>query len=238
VLLNPLLDQQVVFGGKGGVGKTTCCRRSRAASQRGGVSSCRPTWRSTADIFRGRSGPEVELGPGSWGSKSTEGKRADTSPTSSATSMHVQPSVIRQAHGRSSRLPSPGLREVALLDRNDDPLVDAVGDLIVVTRRPPTHAQLLRMPDAVGADQALVKHRRAVLGSTRPRAAQEARKEDPVPAALGAGTSTWPRFAGSADRRTSFALARRWLVIEETARAAEMLGWPASMSAASSPASA
>ena len=105
-------------------------------------------------------------------------------------------------------------------------------DLIVVDTAPTGHTlQLLRMPDAVVTwIQALVKHRRAVLeidrGPAQPQEAAE--KEDPVLMAL---ERRHQRLAALRKmlmdrKRTSFALVTvpERLVIEETARAAEMLG--------------
>jgi arsenite-transporting ATPase len=242
VLLNSLLDQQVVFfGGKGGVGKTTCSSAfALAASQRGKrvlLVSTDPA-HSTADIFERPIGPaEVELGPGLVGLEiDSEGEAGRyIADVKRDIERMFSPSVIRQAHRQIElAATSPGLREVALLDRMIDLLVDrgSTYDLIVVDTAPTGHTlQLLRMPDAVVTwIQALVKHRRAVLeidrGPAQPQEAAE--KEDPVLAAL---ERRHQRLAALRKmlmdrKRTSFALVTvpERLVIEETARAAEMLG--------------
>ncbi len=242
MLLNALLDQQVVFfGGKGGVGKTTCSSAfALAASQRGQrvlLVSTDPA-HSTADIFERPIGPEeVELGPGLMGLEiDSEGEAGRyIAGVKRDIERMFSPSVIRQAHRQIElAAASPGLREVALLDRMIDLIVDrgTVYDLIVVDTAPTGHTlQLLRMPDAVVTwIQALVKHRRAVLeidrGAAQTPAAEE--KEDPVLAAL---ERRHKRLAELRKilmdrKRTSFALVTvpERLVIEETARAAEMLG--------------
>ena len=80
VLLNPLLEQQVIFfGGKGGVGKTTCSAAfALAASRRGRrvlLVSTDPA-HSTADIFERPIGPkERELEKGSVGARNRRGRR-------------------------------------------------------------------------------------------------------------------------------------------------------------------
>lgn len=103
--------------------------------------------------------------------------------------------------------------------------------MIVFDTAPTGHTlQLLRMPDAIDTwIQALVRHRRAVLEIDRglEHPSQPAPGEDPVLAAL---ERRWERLGHlrtvlTDRRRTSFVLVMvpERLVIEETARAAELL---------------
>ncbi len=142
------------------------------------------------------------------------------------------PAVVRQAHRQiEMAAASPGLAEVALLDRMIDLIVEREGvyDLIVFDTAPTGHTlQLLRMPDAMTTwIQALVKHRRALLemdlGDERP-----APEADPVLAALERRHArlTMLRARVTDRARTSFVLVTipERLAIEETARAADLLG--------------
>jgi arsenite/tail-anchored protein-transporting ATPase len=241
VLLNRLLEQQVVFfGGKGGVGKTTCSSAfALAASRRGRnvlLVSTDPA-HSTADIFERPIGPDERvLAPGLSGleiDSEAEAGRYISSVRRDIERM-FSASVIRQAHRQiEMAAASPGLREVALLDRMIDLIVDrgAAYDLIVIDTAPTGHTlQLLRMPDAVVTwIQALVKHRRAVLEIDRgaEQTARQAADEDPVLAALERRQRRLSDLRRTLmDRsRTSFAMVMvpERLVIEETARAAELL---------------
>jgi arsenite-transporting ATPase len=241
VLLNRLLEQQVVFfGGKGGVGKTTCSSAfALAASRRGRkvlLVSTDPA-HSTADIFERPIGPEERvLAPGLSGleiDSEAEAGRYISSVRRDIERM-FSASVIRQAHRQiEMAAASPGLREVALLDRMIDLIVDrgAAYDLMVIDTAPTGHTlQLLRMPDAVVTwIQALVKHRRAVLEIDRgeEQTARQAAEEDPVLAALERRQRRLSDLRRILmDRsRTSFAMVMvpERLVIEETARAAELL---------------
>ena len=241
MLLNALLDRQVVFfGGKGGVGKTTCSAAFALASSRIGkrvlLVSTDPA-HSTSDIFEREIGAkECELQPrltaleidgDGEASRYIADVKRDIERMFSA-------SVVRQAHRQiEMAAASPGLIEVALLDRMIDLIVERerAFDLIVFDTAPTGHTlQLLRMPDAMTTwIQALVKHRKALLeidrgGDETPEAAAVS---DPVLAALERRHERLERLRETiVDRsRTAFVLVTipERLAIEETARAATLL---------------
>lgn len=237
MLLTPLLDRQIVFfGGKGGVGKTTCSSAfALAASRRGQrvlLVSTDPA-HSTSDIFDRPIGPrERELSP-SLSAIEIDGER-EAARYVDGVKRDIQrmfsPNVVRQAQRQiEMAAASPGLIEVALLDRIIELVVERgqVFDLIVFDTAPTGHTlQLLRMPDAMTTwIQALVRHRRAVVEIDR--GAEQTRKEaedaDPVLAALSRRHERLGRLRDTLlDRsRASFALVTipERLAIEETARA-------------------
>jgi len=241
VLLTSLIDQQVVFfGGKGGVGKTTCSAAfALAASRRGQrilLVSTDPA-HSTADIFQAPIGPvERELQPRLTALEIDAAGEASRyiSDVKRDIERMFSPGVIREAHRQiEMAAASPGLLEVALLDRMIDLILNRsrAYDTIVLDTAPTGHTlQLLRMPDAITTwIQALVRHRRAILEIDRgaeqtPEAAAAA---DPILAALERRHERLAQLRRiMTDRsRTSFVFVMipERLAIEETARAAEQL---------------
>ena len=241
MLLNSLIDQQVVFfGGKGGVGKTTCSAAFALAASRKGqrilLVSTDPA-HSTADIFQAPIGPvERELQPRLTALEiDAEGEASRyISGVKRDIERMFSPGVIREAHRQiEMAAASPGLLEVALLDRLIDLILNRsrAYDTIVLDTAPTGHTlQLLRMPDAITTwIQALVRHRRAMLEIDRgaEQTAEAAAAADPVLAALERRHERLAQLRRiMTDRsRTSFVFVMipERLAIEETARAAEQL---------------
>ena len=239
--LDDLLAQQVVFfGGKGGVGKTTCSAAfALAASRRGRrvlLVSTDPA-HSTADIFEKPIGSsEREILPGLTAVEidAEQEARRYIGDVKRDIERMFSPAVIKQAHRQIDlAAASPGLTEVALLDRMIDLIVgrSADYDLVVFDTAPTGHTlQLLRMPEAITSwIQALVRHRRAVveIDSGSEQTAEAAAKADPVLRALERRHERVGRLRTimTDRRRTSFVLVMlpERLVIDETARAAELL---------------
>ena len=191
-LLDRLLDRDVVFfGGKGGVGKTTCSAAfALAASRRGRrvlLVSTDPA-HSTADIFERRiGGAERELLPGlSAVEIDAEGEAARyIRDVKRDIARMFSPGVIRQAHRQiDMAAASPGLAEVALLDR--------MIDLIVAARLARRHVRSDRL-----------RH-----GADRPHAAAaaDARRDDHVDSGAGEAPA---RAARDRRRRRRFGGAGR-----------------------------
>src|SRR5439155_3813859 len=193
-----LLDRQVVFfGGKGGVGKTTCSSAfALAASRRGRrvlLVSTDPA-HSTSDIFERGIGPdEREIEARLWAIEIDAARESAryVGEVKRDIERMFSPAVIKQAYRQIDlAAASPGLAEVALLDRMIDLIVERESqyDVIVFDTAPTGHTvQLLRMPEVMETwIQALVKHRRAVLeidrGSESPSGA--APSAEPVLTAL------------------------------------------------------
>jgi arsenite/tail-anchored protein-transporting ATPase len=239
--MRALLEHQVLFfGGKGGVGKTTCSAACALAASRAGrrvlLVSTDPA-HSTSDVFETSiGGAERGLQPGlsaveidgeQEAARYVEQVKRDIAAIFS-------PGVVRQATRQIDlAAASPGLAEVALLDRIVDLINDRqdAHDLIVFDTAPTGHTlQLLRMPDAMTTwIDALVRHRRAMLaideGGVNEAAAVPDR--DPVVTALERRRARLAALrACVTDRsRTAFVLvtiAER-LAIEETARAEQLL---------------
>ncbi len=239
-----LLDRQVVFfGGKGGVGKTTCSSAfALAASRRGRralLVSTDPA-HSTADIFERPIGSdEREIEPRLWAIEIDairESARYVGEVKRDIERMFA-PAVIRQAHRQIDMAAvSPGLAEVALLDRMIDLIVERgrAGSMILIVfdTAPTGHTvQLLRMPEVMETwIRALVKHRRAILEIDRGAGnhdGQVTATVDPVLAALERRHERLKmlrsRLLDRANTSFVFVTIAERLAIEETARAAELV---------------
>ena len=236
MLLNALpglLDRQVLFfGGKGGVGKTTCAAAMALAASRVGrrvlVVSTDPA-HSTSDIFERPIGPEpIELQHGLWGLEidaATESARYVGEVKERVRALFGH-SILKEAYKQIDLAASmPGAEEVALFDRMGQLILgeDPRFDLVIFDTAPTGHTlRLIRMPELMEAwVRALSRSRRAMLGVDGDD------KEDPILKSLSERferlQALRARLVGG--RTTAFVLVLipERLPIEETARALAQL---------------
>jgi len=171
-----LFDREVLFfGGKGGVGKTTCAAAAALAASRLGrkvlLVSTDPA-HSTSDIFERPIGPEpVPLQPNLWGLEidaATESVRYVAEVKERVRQLFGH-SILKEAYKQIDLAASmPGAEEVALFDRMGGLIrgEDTRFDLVVFDTAPTGHTlRLIRMPELMDAwIKALTQSRRAMLG--------------------------------------------------------------------------
>ena len=162
------------FGGKGGVGKTTCASATALAAAKAGkrvlLISTDPA-HSTSDIFeKPFSRDEAEVYPGLTGIEvdaEFEARRYIETVKGQIAQL-FSPSILKEA-ARQIELVSamPGVEDVALFDRMGDLIVNRAGayDLIVFDTAPTGHTmRLLQMPELmVSWIEALAKRRKSLV---------------------------------------------------------------------------
>jgi len=234
-----LLDRRVVFfGGKGGVGKTTCSAAFALAASRTGrrvlLVSTDPA-HSTSDIFERQIGPaECELRPGLWGQEIDEEREARRylDEAKGRLSGLFNPNVLREAARQIELAGSmPGVTDVALFERMATIVLSRLDefDLVVFDSAPTGHAlRLLRMPELMASwVRALALRRHEALDAAAQMAQAPASPDDPVLRALEARAERLGRFQAALTRPGESAfvlvLVPERLPIEESARAVHRL---------------
>jgi arsenite-transporting ATPase len=230
---NGLLDREVLFfGGKGGVGKTTCAAATALAASRAGkrvlLVSTDPA-HSTSDIFERSIGPEpVALLPNLWGLEidaATESARYVGEVKDRVRQLFGH-SILKEAYKQIDLAASmPGAEEVALFDRMGGLIRgdDTRFDLVIFDTAPTGHTlRLVRMPELMDAwIRALTTSRRAMLGI------EGDEKDDPILVSLKQRFDRLQTLRARlmSGRVTAFVLVLipERLPIEETARAAAQL---------------
>jgi arsenite/tail-anchored protein-transporting ATPase len=228
-----LLARRVLFfGGKGGVGKTTCASAMALAASRAGrrvlLVSTDPA-HSTSDLFERPIGPEpVELLPGLTGLEidgGFESKRYVAKVKDHINSL-FGPHILKEASRQIDLAASmPGAAEVALFDRMGELIrgEDTRFDLIIFDTAPTGHTlRLIQMPELMEAwIRALSRSRQAMLG------ADQDDSNDPIMRSLSDRLERLREFRGRllSPRATAFVLVLvpERLPIEETARAIDQL---------------
>jgi arsenite/tail-anchored protein-transporting ATPase len=243
--MRDLLKKRILFfGGKGGVGKTTCASAMALAASRQNkrvlLVSTDPA-HSTSDIFeRPFSREESEVYPGLMGLEldaDFEAKRFVGNVKTQIAKL-FSPAILKEAE-RQIELAStmPGVEEVATFDRMSDLIVDRLDayDLIVFDTAPTGHTlRLLRMPELMSSwIEALSRRRKTLLtlnqNIDKVRLTPEARNidEDPILNSLEQRKEKLEQVRARLMQHnfTGFVLVMipERLPIEESARAADLL---------------
>ncbi len=232
-----LLESRVLFfGGKGGVGKTTCSAALALAASRAGrrvlLVSTDPA-HSTSDIFQRPFGPgEREVLPNLWGQEIDQESEARhyLDEAKARLSGLFNPSVVREAARQIELAGSmPGVTDVALFERMATIVLSRLEafDLVVFDSAPTGHAlRLLRMPELMASwVRALTLRRREALDAVGQ--ASSPVRDDPVLRGLEARAERLARFQAALTRAGESAfvlvLVPERLPIEESARAVHLL---------------
>jgi len=228
-----LLQREVLFfGGKGGVGKTTCASAMALAASRAGkrvlLVSTDPA-HSTSDIFERALGPEpLEIADGLHAMEidaATESKRYVEGVKAHIADLFGH-AILKEANRQIDLAATmPAAEEVALFDRMGTLIrgEDDRFDLIVFDTAPTGHTlRLIRMPELMETwIRALSRSRRAMLG------VEQDDKTDPIMITLGDRLERLRLLRARlvSGRTTGFVLVLipERLPIEETSRAIDQL---------------
>ena len=243
--MRELLKKRVLFfGGKGGVGKTTCASAMAMAACKEGkrvlLVSTDPA-HSTSDIFEQQfTREESEIYPGLMGIEldaEFEARRYIDGVKAQIATL-FSPAILKEAERQIELAASmPGMEEVALFDRMSDLIVGRLDDydLVVFDTAPTGHTlRLLRMPELMSSwIEALSKRRKTLLtlnqgiDKLRSIVDKPAIEDDPILATLERRREKLDRVRIRMMQHnfTGFVivLIPERLPIEESARAAEML---------------
>lgn len=234
-----LFEREVLFfGGKGGVGKTTCAAATAVAAARAGrrvlLVSTDPA-HSTSDVFERRiERDEREILPSLWALEvdgAYEARRYLEEVKRQVATM-FNPDVVREAMRQMDVVATmPGLEDVALFDRMADLVLNrsSTYDLTVFDTAPTGHTlRLLHMPEAMAAwVQALSDRRRQAMETSSVGQGSSPADKDPILASLARRRAKLASVRDVLTRSESTAfvlvLVPERLSIEETARAAHEL---------------
>jgi arsenite-transporting ATPase len=228
-----LLDREVLFfGGKGGVGKTTCASAMALAASRSGkrvlLVSTDPA-HSTSDIFERHIGSEPEQIAASLHAMEIDAA-SESRRYVAEVKTHIAElfghAILKEANRQIDLAATmPGAEEVALFDRMGALIrgEDERFDLIIFDTAPTGHTlRLIRMPELMEAwIRALSRSRRAMLG------VEQDDKQDPIMITLTERLERLRLLRARlvSGRTTGFVLVLipERLPIEETSRAIEQL---------------